>query len=276
MRNFTPISSPQDGLQLAFASARSRRLRTASTTTTLVATTLSVVALALGAPGSHTLLQEPVPERPAVVTDVEHPPAPSPRPNHLAGSVSLAQITSIAGHRPSTTAATTTSPQPAGQSAPVTRMGPRYEAGQINRQENGLSSVPTPECTVTGRTEDATSLCPSAWVTNYAGAPVQLVADICSTRTSNTVLHYTGRNDVDFEILHKGKSVWRWSDWHRDGGSPHALAVATGSCVQWTFDWTKVDGTGAPLPAGDYMFRTTFLAAELGGRNVASYAFTLP
>lgn len=267
------VGPPEDGLRLALATARHRRLRAAGTTTSLTAAALSVAVLALGAPGSQTLLQQPAPQRPAVSTIVQGedgvaPEARTDGPGHLSNPAGAA---AHAGDpRP------TPSPAPTAEGAvaqPVRPggQGSRYAAGPLTKQENYLG---IPSCPVSTSTQSTMTLCPSTMVNDY-GTSLGLYADVCSTRTSPTTLHFPGRNEVDFAITRQGDTVWRWADWHPDGGAPHSRVLETGACTSWTFGWTLVDAQGKRLPKGTYTLRTTFLAEELGGPMVLGTSFTI-
>lgn len=272
MSPFAHVAPSADGLFAAMEVARRRRLRTAGTASSLTAATLSVVAVLWGSPGTQTLLQTPAPERPAVSTILEGPrPVPSPAPSGARsdGSGAHARFGGVAFAGASASEAPGTADE--GTQVTDTVRGSRYAAGPLTRQED---TIGVPTCTFSSPEQAATRLCP--YTAAQGTSPVQLYAELCSPQPNRSVLHFTGRNDLDFAIYRGTTQVWRWSQWHPDGGAPHTLALDTGECIIWMLNWTGVDAHGAPLPAGRYTLRTTFLARELSGRNALNYEFDLP
>lgn len=269
MRELPRVAPPADGLRLAMASARRRRLRTASATTTTTAAALSVALLALGSPPTQTLIQQPAPERPAVRGVVEEPaPAQTPYPQVLSAPGSARVVlASPAGAPPASPAERSFGVTGGGQAQGD---GPRYVAGPLKRDDNYLT---VPRCTVPASTDEAMSLCTATSVYDSGDRRVELSAEVCSTRTTPTTLHFPGRNEVDFAVVRLGDEHWRWSAWHPDGGAPHTLVLETGACTSWTFLWTVVDAQGKPLPRGSYRLRTTFLADELAEQRVVTTSF---
>lgn len=284
MSDFAYVAPPVDGLRQALADARSRRLRTAGLSSATAGTALVAVLAMLGGTGTQSLVQQPAPEQPAVTQLVPVPAEDQGTTQNRAGTVSgSTQRTTSSRTRPSVTQVlardTTDRIQPRGLAGPGTRSTKPYAAGAVVRNDNGVYLPQDPSCNVTGKAEDATTLCPAAYVygpSTPPSAPYQLYGEVCSTRTGTTTLHYAARNEVDLTVVSKaGTVVWRWSQWHPDGGSPHTIGVVTGGCSSWTYDWTAVDSTGRALPKGDYSLRVTFLATELGGRPPSSHPFTI-
>ena len=278
------VAPPVDGLRLAMADARGRRYRSAGLSSATVGTALVAVLAVLGGSGTQSLVEQPAPEQPAVTQLVPGPAGEDSGTQNTVGAVTSSggthlraqsgqgSVSQVLLHDPTTSrdATSVEGGQPAGKP---------YAAGRITRNDNGVYLPQDPSCNVTGKAEDATTLCPAAYVYGpYSPptAPYQLYGEVCSTRTGTTTLHYAGRNEVDMAVVSKtGKVVWRWSQWHPDGGTAHTLGVSTGACSSWTFDWTGVDATGRALAKGDYSLTVTFLAAELSGRNRSSYPFTI-
>ena len=268
MTRFAPVDPPPDGLRAAFAAARRRRLRAAGTTTGAAGAGLLLAVVLLAPSATQTLVQEPAPERPAGGSAASPRPdatvAVAPRPRGPA----LAEDGSIGV--PGAEAAPPRRPTPRAPGEPRPRDG--YAPAPLERQEN---VVTVPDCSVSGDRETPVGLCTGTAANPVEQGAVQLYAEVCSTRTASTTLHLPGRNDVDLSVTRDGEELWRWSEWHPDGGPPHVLTLETGTCITWTLRWTVVDRTGRPLPAGDYTLRTTFLAEELAGRDVASARFTV-
>jgi hypothetical protein len=120
------------------------------------------------------------------------------------------------------------------------------------------------------------SLCTAALVYQQTGsAPYEFQAQVCSSSTTLTLLHFPGRNEVDMVVMEKGHAVWRWSRWHADGGAAHTIGVEGQSCTSWTFDWTGVDDQGRRLPHGTYTLQVTFLAKELKAQRLATQDFSV-
>jgi hypothetical protein len=282
MSDFPYVAPPADGLRLAMADARGRRYRSAGLSSATVGTALVAVLALLGGTGTQSLVQQPAPEQPAVTQLVPGPDGDRTSRQNTVGAVTApgvrhraqtgqGSVTQVLLHNTTGGEASTSG---SGQAA-----GKPYAAGRLTRNDNGVYVPQDPSCNVTGKAEDATTLCPAAYVYGpYSPptAPYQLNGQVCSTRTGTTTLHYAGRNEVDMTVVSKtGKVVWRWSQWHPDGGIAHTLGISTGACSSWTYDWTGVDASGQALPKGDYSLTVTFLAAELSGRNRSTYAFTI-
>ena len=285
MTDFPYVAPPEDGLRRAMADARGRRYRKAGLSTSTVAAVLAVAAAIAGGQGTQSLIQQPAPEQPAVtrlVPDGEGPEGTSEtRPNQV-GSVAGFAGTSAASRTTTRGAdAGTSAAAPGGSSSdPAKAAGTAarkpYSPGAIKRSESTVYLPSDPGCNVTGRTEDATALCPyaSAGPGNAAGT-YQFYGEVGSTRTSTTSLHFAGRNEVDFAVYKGAQEVWRWSSWHPDGGVPHTLIIAAGDYCTWSFEWTGVDFTGKRLPAGTYTMRVEFLADELAKRSTLDYDFAV-
>jgi hypothetical protein len=263
------LAPPQDGLRLAMSAARHRRLRTAGTTTSLAAAALSVAVVALGTQGTQTLLQEPAPELPAVTVIVEGvddgqptevtPPQAGAPVGTTANVSRRATGTAPADAEQTTTEdGDTTSPR-----APVKG----YAAGPLTEQYSDLG---VPVCSV----QDATSLCRTASASS-TGSTVELYAEVCSTSTATSLLHFPASNEVDFVVERAGEPVWQWSAWHPDRPQPHELALGTGACNSWSFSWTLVDAHGAKVPKGEYVMKARYLADEFAGRRVLVSPFTV-
>ena len=276
------VAPPPDGLRLAMAAARGRRFRTAGLSSATLGTALVAVLALLGGTGTQSLVEQPAPEQPAVTRLVPGPAGEhSTRQNAVSpSSDGLRQAAPVAGQG-SVDQVLLRTPADGGAAQPVgTReQGKAYAAGPITRAD-GVYLPQDPSCNVTGKAADATTLCPAASVygpSSPPSAPYQLYGEVCSTRTGTTTLHYAGRNEVDMTVVSKatGDVVWRWSQWHPDGGAAHTLGLVTGGCSGWTYDWTAVDGLGKALAKGDYALTVTFLAAELSGRDRSTYAFTI-
>ena len=143
----------------------------------------------------------------------------------------------------------------------------------MNRADHQFS---IPQCAVNGQTNNAT-LCPytSAAPVYNTQSLYQFYSDICSAKASTTVLHYASSNEVDYAVYRGTKQVWRWSSWHTATQTPHPLALQTGSCSTWTFNWTGVDAFGNKVAKGDYTLETTFLPAELAGRRTQVSTFAV-
>lgn len=267
MNDLPLLPPPQDGLRLALATARHRRLRTAGTTTSLTAAALSVAVLALGTPGTQTLLQEPAPEIPAVTVIVEgvddkhvsEQTVTPPRAGAWSAATAVGPATAPGAAAGTTTeAGDTTSPR-----APVKG----YAAGPLTEQYTDLG---VPVCSV----QDATSLCRTASASGTT-SKVEFYAEVCSTSTATSLLHFPASNEVDFVVERAGEPVWRWSSWHQARPQPHVLALGTGACNSWSFAWTLVDAHGAKVPKGDYVMKARYLADEFAGRRVLVSPFTL-
>jgi len=265
---FDPVPPPPDGLRAALATARRRRLRVAGTTTGATAAGMLLAVVLLAPSATQTLVQEPAPERPATGTDVDRRPttSPAPVPGQGGGPATADGRVGVPG------GASAPPPSSAPRARRSTPPAVRYAAPALDRQEN---VVTVPDCRVSGDRAQPVDLCTGTAANPMEDGVIQLYAEVCSTRTERTTLHLPGRNDVDLSVRRAGEEVWRWSEWHPDGGSPHVLQLETGACVTWELRWTVVDRTGRPLPAGDYTLRTTFLAEELAGRDVASARFTV-
>lgn len=275
--DFPYVAPPEDGLHRALADARSRRLRSAGLSSTAAAAALCTVAVLMGGAGTQSLVQQPAPEQPAMSRVVPGGgDGAATTPNRARPE------TRTPGSRPGVPGATpgtaSLAANPLGAAAgPVSRTStstrPRYAAGPVERFDNNGVTAPDTSCNLTGDAQDTTALCTYAYVT---GTPYQLQAQVCSTRTGLTLLHYPGRNEVDLAVHDsKGKQVWRWSRWHPDSPSPHTLGLSAGSCTTWSFSWTGVDAAGHALPKGDYTLRATFLADELADRRISTGEFTI-
>lgn len=277
MKDLPHVAPPADGLRQALADARGRRLRSAGLASTAAAGALLTVAVLTGGAGTQSLVQEPAPEQPAVNRIVPGGPEAPPREDP---GISPAARGSAPRRGAAATAVLTpplTAPGPSDGPGPVSRTSARspsgYAAGPVERFDNNGVTAPDTRCNLTGDAQDATALCTYAAV---SGAPRQLQAQVCSTRTGLTLLHYAGRNEVDLAVHDaKGVEVWRWSRWHPDRASPHTLGLSAGSCTTWSLDWAGVDATGRALPKGDYTLRATFLADELADRRTSTTEFTL-
>jgi hypothetical protein len=111
-------------------------------------------------------------------------------------------------------------------------------------------------------------------VAAYDGNGHQLDAYLCSSSTDPYTLHYPHAHEVDLAVLSGTRVVWRWSDFHRDGGPAHTGRLDSGRCTHWWVPYSAVDAQGRTLPKGDYVVRATFLAREVS-EPVVDGAFTL-
>ncbi len=292
MTNFPYVGPPSGGLQLAMASARGRRYRKAGMSTSATALSLALVAVLAGSTGRTTLVQEPVPEIPAV-TSVDRIPsgtvdaptanttgvgavarfgAPTSlagtpkRPGSVTGPISVGGVTSVPGAAGSRSAATPTAP---------------YRSAAMKRDDGNSFYIPTQfQCAVNNDGTARTSpLCPSAYVYTPNGTTKHygLQSKVCSSDTKTTTLSYGTSREVDLVIYKGTKAVWHWS--RSQGlpvGEPHTLALSTGSCYLWNTEWTGVDDAGEKLPAGNgYRMVASFAAAEVSDFSTFEYAFTM-
>jgi hypothetical protein len=203
------------------------------------------------------------------------------RPNQVGGVAGFAGTSAAGGTTTRGADVRTSAGAPGGSSSdPGKAAGtaPRkpYAAGPITRSESTVYVPSDPGCNVTGRTEDATALCPYASVgSGPKQGTYQFYSEVGSARTSTTSLHFAGRNEVDYAVYKGTTEVWRWSRWHPDGGVPHTVIIAAGNYCMWSFDWTGVDFTGKRVPPGTYTMRVEFLADELAKRSTLSYDFAV-
>ncbi len=281
MSDFPYVAPPADGLRQAMAAARGRRVRTASLSSTAAATALFVAVAVLGGQSTQSLIQQPAPEQPAVTRLV---PGPTTAIDEATRNTVSAVTSNSAAPPTGNGGLLGVPPLVSGDHNPVEGpdaqepsqvTGKPYAAGKISRSDGQVYLPTDPRCNVTGKTEDATTLCPSTTAYASGTGSYNLYADVCSTRTDTSLLHFEGRNEVDFTIRRGTKQVWRWSRWHPEVEQPHTIAVDTGVCSQWSLLWTGVDASGQKLPKGDYTLQTTFLANELQGRSVLTYTFTI-
>lgn len=285
MNELPYVAPPQDGLSRAFADARARRLRKASLSTTSVAAVLSSLALLAGGQGTQSLVQQPAPEQPAVARLLPDRAAPSPatgQPNRAAGvqlfgTTQRGSVRAVGG--PGTAAQRATGDRPTTDRHTGARTnGPTYWPGSISRADNQAGFIPTDTaCAVPSRPGEPPQLCTAAYVMSTSNTgPYELQAQVCSSRTGLTLLHYPGRNEVDLSVTRGTSELWRWSRWHPDDPAAHTIGVEANSCTTWTFSWTGVDAQGRRLPKGEYTLRATFLADELTQQRVATWIFQLP
>jgi hypothetical protein len=283
VNDFPYLAPPDDGLRRAMGDARRRRYRTAGFSTSSVAAAVLVLAALAGGQGTQSLVEQPAPQQPAVtqvVPDGGTTARTAPRPNQaqpgqVAGQ-SAGASTGAAG------ASTGAAPAVASraQSAKAPPAPPAYVAGTIERQDNYASTIPG-TCRI-GDTSSTAALCPSTYVQGDGSkaSPYVFQAEVCSSRTSLTLLHYAGANEVELAVYRvdaKGPAteVWRWSRTNPDSPSPHTVGLQAASCTNWVFTWTKVASHGAPLGPGTYELRARFLAEELKGYAVPTTGFTI-
>jgi len=275
MTDFLRVSPGEDGLVAAMSAARARRYRKAGVSTGFAAA-LSCLALVAGSAGTQTLIQEPRPELPAVtgVDQLEQTDTVTTPGRNTAGALSVA---------------TATGPDNAAAAGPVAAQGPGqiqdstydkpllpraetpYRAGPMKRDDNYITAPPI-DCDVEESTQR--QLCTSVSIAQGAKGVWHMQAQICSTRTYETRLTYAQRNELDFVVTANGEEYWRWSAWHPRVDAPHTLALETGSCTFWSFDWSGVGFDGTKLPKGDYYLKARYLADELTARPVALTTFT--
>jgi len=282
VNDFPHVAPSPDGLQRAFADARGRRWRKAGLSTSTVAGGLAVLALVAGGQGTQSLVQQPSPQQPAVsrlVPDGTQPLPSTSRPNQGQGVQvygSDQQRRLSGGQATGTTPGGSLRRTSSGTTPGAPAIGPHYAAGPISRSDYETGYLPMDTtCAVPAEPNEQPPLCTSANAPYATAAPYDLQALVCSYRTGLTLLHYTGRNEVDLKVLAKGHEVWRWSRWHPDGGSPHTIGVEANSCTAWTFSWTGVDNQGRTLPKGSYTLQATFLAGELAQERTATTTFTI-
>ena len=278
MNDFPYLAPPEDGLRRAFSDARRRRFRTAGFSTSGVAAAVVLVAALVGGEGTQSLVQQPAPEQPAVthvVPDGGTANRTAPRPNQAAAAQVGASRPKAAGYAPAAVLLPTST---SGQQHRGEARATRYVAGPIDRQDN-LGSIPQP-CSIS--TSGAAPLCPWANVQGDGSQanPFVFQAEICSNRTSLTLLHYRGANEVDLVVSRvpaKGLpiEVWRWSATNPDTPRPHTIGLEAASCTDWVFTWTKVTSRGAPLGPGSYQLSARFLADELRGVAADPVTFTI-
>ena len=285
MTDFPYVSPPADGLYLAMATARGRRVRKAGASTSFTATAIVVLALLAGSTGRQTLLQQPAPETPAVTGEHKVPSgrvAPSTANAIKPGALGLFSPTLAGTGTPGSAQSGQAGAQNSGSSSGASGLDPSrsqgsaakpYRAGPLTRNDNQFS---IPACAVNGETNSAT-LCPNsnASAVNNTPSVYQFYADICSAQTDTTSLHYPSSNEVDFAVYNGDKEIWRWSSWHPATDRPHQITLQTGTCSSWTFNWTSVDGLGNKVPRGAYKLKTTFLAAELSSHRTHVSSFTV-
>ncbi|HUR14983.1 MAG TPA: hypothetical protein VM097_10890 [Mycobacteriales bacterium] len=281
MSDFPAVAPPPDGLRQAMAAARGRRLRSAGLTSATAGSALVAVLALLGGTGTQSLVQQPAPEQPAVTNLV-----PGPEGERTGTENTVGAVTSTGG-RPrqgvdsrsrsgAATLALGTTDTIRERSLTSGTSSKPYAAGPLTRDDNGFYVPMGAECNVTGKPEDATTLCPYAQATPQpTPTHFNLYGEVCSTRTNRTTLHYEGRNEVDMAVYQGSTLLWRWSRWHPDSPAPHTFDLATGACSSWTYAWTGVDAEGRTLPKGDYTLEVTHFAEELAGRNRTRAAFTI-
>ncbi len=288
MTDFPYICPPTDGLQLAMATARGRRLRKAGFSSGATAFALAVVALLTGSSGQQTLLQ-PTPEIPAV-TSVDKVPAGRTTPP-VANRLQPGSLTAFGGNgNPGTTLAAGPGPLSAvlGRAPgndPVAsdgRPAAPYRSAVMKRDDGRGLYLPTDfQCTVNNDGTARTSpLCPGAYVRQPGSSGTEAYAletSVCSSDTKPTVLHYPTTREVDLVIYRGTKAVWHWSRTQAaPRTTPHTLSLDTGYCYGWTTDWNAVDDSGAKLPAAsDYRMVATFMADEVSDFSTYEVAFSV-
>lgn len=266
MTDFPYVAPPVDGLAQALATARRRRLRTASLTTSLGASLALVVPLLLGGGSQAVLLPTPDPQQPAVGVTA----TPAPAGSHAAeANVASGPVVGLATRRTSPLPSAAPDPGTTGWAAApdVTRRdrptlpARPYAAGPLQRQDNVNGYVPS--ICLHGNDARATGLCTAASATNQGARSVRFEADVCNLDTSATPVWFDTSNEMDFTVLSSsGKPLWRWSTWHAAREAPHNISVDAGACTVWTFDWTAVAASGRALPDGDYQLKVDYLTAD--------------
>lgn len=101
------------------------------------------------------------------------------------------------------------------------------------------------------------------------GQPVELTLAVTNTgRVAVTVTAPTGQR-YDFAVLRGEREVWRWS---ADKLFPAAITetvLAPGERRAFTETWDPRDGSGQPVPAGDYVAVGTLIGGERLGLGPA-------
>lgn len=274
MTDFRSVPPPLDGLQLAMASARRRRMRTASVTTGFGASLALVVPLLLGSTGqSSVLLPEPDVKQPAVTTS-DAPATPAPGhviaagqpntapdlPGTAAGQAAPTSITVSPGPTPSTGRVS----GPA-RSVGSSRPSVPYVAGPMRRDDDQYGQI---ACLGTNDENSATGLCTTGMAYGSSDGTYSLQAYACNLDTQAAPVTFPGANEVDFTVRSaKGAKVWTWSQWHPQTERVHTIVVPQAACTVWTFDWTAVDATGRRVPAGSYHLDVTFLTSRLQAQS---------
>ena len=272
MGEFPHVGPPTDGLHLAMATARERRLRKAGISSGFTAAALLVVALVAGTSGRSTLVQEPKPDVPAVVS-VDRVPGPAPARRTTATT----PLTLPGAAVPAASAAPSAATPPAPARPGVTTTRPAVPPA------GGTVSVTEPMRT--GYVSPATAGCPfggygPAFCASYSraadGSSEVLQATVCSLQASSVDLHFTTDLEVDVLVADRtGRTLWRWSAQNPPSPDPHTLGLDPGECVQWSTTWRVVDAAGRRLAKGDYTIRTTSTASELRGRETVSQPYTV-
>lgn len=93
-----------------------------------------------------------------------------------------------------------------------------------------------------------------------SGAAVDLQHRICRASDGDQpTLHFPTSQEVEYEVWHSGRLLWRWSDGTTVGNDAHELPAEPGACFDWRTRFTTGD-----LAPGEYVLRAWVTAEELG------------
>lgn len=258
-RPFTSLPTPEGGADAAVVAGRRRRQRRRAVGVGLTTVAAVAVGVVLAPGGGSSGAARLVTTSPSATPAASGSPQPSATVSPVSTTPSQA-----AGDPRATTSPPSRSPSTAASAGAAAATS--YRAGPLHRSY--LAPVPAggrvcgPDVAGTGdNVQSHLGWCVQAAVT-ASGTGHELAVVVCRDQTTDAGLHLPTGLPAELTVSSGSRVVWRWSP-----GQPaepaEVLATAAGACWSWATAWPDVDGTGRPLPDGDYTLVGTTHADEL-------------